>query len=132
MPKGQCHCGAVKYEMSTDTVYQAICHCADCRRQSGAPMVAWALVAMDDLKIEGETKEYHSSANAQRHFCPKCGSSLFYTNSVTFPNQIDVQIATLDNPDELPPQIQVQTAERIGWMAGVHDLPAFDRYPTEP
>jgi hypothetical protein len=51
---------------------------------------------------------------------------------VTFPNQIDVQIATLDDPDELPPQIQVQTAERIGWMAEVHNLPAFERYPAAP
>jgi hypothetical protein len=54
MPKGQCHCGAVKYEMSTNTVHQALCHCSDCRRHSGAPMVAWGLVAKDDLKVPGQ------------------------------------------------------------------------------
>src|SRR5688572_27931644 len=122
MPTGQCHCGAVKYEMSDNTIYQAICHCGDCRRHSGAPFVAWALVPMDQLKIDGETTEYASSANAQRHFCPKCGTSLFYTNSVTFPNQIDVQTATLDDPDLLPPQIQVQAAERLGWMEHLADM----------
>lgn len=41
--KGQCHCGAIRYEVSGEPVYHALCHCRDCRRSAGAPMVAWAL-----------------------------------------------------------------------------------------
>ena len=85
MPKGQCHCGAVKYEMSTNTVHQALCHCSDCRRNSGAPMVAWGLVTKDELKVEGETREYASSEHGRRHFCPNCGTGLFYTSEAIFP-----------------------------------------------
>lgn len=132
MPKGQCHCGAVKYEMPSETIYQALCHCTDCRRQTGAPMVGWALVPRSSMTIKGETKEYASSEQARRHFCPACGTSLFYVNEAMFPGAIDVQIATLDDPDSLPPQIQVQVADRIGWMAGVQDLPEFERYPEGP
>ena len=73
-------CGAVRYEMSTDTIHQAICPCADCRRHAGAPMVAWGLVKKDDLNVGGETKEYASSEQGRRHFCPECGTSLFYTS----------------------------------------------------
>jgi hypothetical protein len=29
-------------------------------------------------------------------------------------------------------QIQIQTAERLPWMASAHDLPAFERYPSAP
>jgi hypothetical protein len=43
----------------------------------------------------------------------------------------DVQIATLDDPEAVAPMIQVQAAERLGWMARAHDLPAFERYPTK-
>ena len=129
MPKGQCHCGAVKYEMSSNTVHQALCHCSDCRRHAGAPMVAWGLVAKDDLKVEGETREYKSSENGRRHFCPQCGTGLFYTSEAIFPGQIDVQIATLDNPDEIVPQAQIQTAERIHWMEKIDQIPEFERYP---
>ena len=132
MPKGQCHCGAVRYEMSAQAIHQALCHCSDCRRHSGAPMVAWGLVARDQITIEGETKEYASSEQARRHFCPNCGTSLFYTNEGMFPGAIDVQIATLDEPDALPPQIQVQVADRIGWMKQVEGLPEFERYPEGP
>ena len=129
MPKGQCHCGAVRYEMSDRTIHQALCHCTDCRRHSGAPMVAWGLVEKGDLKIEGETKEYASSEHGRRHFCPQCGTALFYTNEQVFPGQVDVQTATLDDPDSIVPQAQIQMAERIGWMDKLDSMPRFDRYP---
>ena len=129
MPKGQCHCGAVKYEMSRDTIHQALCHCGDCRRHAGAPMVAWGLVKKEDLKVEGETREYASSENGRRHFCPNCGTGLFYTSEAVFPGQIDVQIATLDDPDSIVPQAQVQVAERIRWVKHIGEMPEFERYP---
>lgn len=129
MPKGQCHCGAVSYEMPTETFHRALCHCSDCRRHSGAPMVAWGLVGKDQLKVKGETREYVSSEHGRRHFCPNCGTALFYTNEVVFPGQIDVQIATLDEPDAIRPDMQVQTAERIGWMDRLDDMAKFERYP---
>ena len=129
MPKGQCHCGAVHYEMPAETIHKAICHCSDCRRHAGAPMVAWGLVNRDRLKVDGKTKEYASSANGRRHFCPNCGTALFYTNDVIFPGQIDVQIATLDDPDSIVPQAQIQLAERIGWVDKLESMAKFDRYP---
>jgi hypothetical protein len=115
--------------MSTNTVHQAICHCSDCRRHAGAPMVAWGLVSKDDLKVEGETREYVSSEHGRRHFCPQCGTGLFYTSEAVFPGQIDVQIATLDDPDSIVPQAQIQLAERIGWMGKLDSMVKFDRYP---
>jgi hypothetical protein len=115
--------------MPAETKHQAICHCSDCRRHAGAPFVSWALVDKAAMKIEGETHENASSKNGRRHFCPKCGTSLFYTNDVIFPGMIDVQTGTLDDPDELPPQVQVQAAERVGWLERLNDVPAFERYP---
>ena len=129
MPTGRCHCGAVTYEMPAETIHHALCHCTDCRRSAGAPMVAWAMAPAGEVKIEGRTRVYHSSEHGRRHFCEVCGTGLFYTNEAVFPGLIDVQSATLDDPDELKPQMQIQTAERIGWMATAHELPAFERYP---
>lgn len=129
MPRGQCHCGAVSYDMPAETIHQSLCHCSDCRRHSGAPVVAWALVDKDRLRVDGETKEYASSENGRRHFCPACGTALFYTNDAAFPGKVDVQIATLDDPDAIVPTSRIQTAERIGWMERLHEIPAFKRYP---
>jgi hypothetical protein len=129
MPKGGCHCGAVRYEMPAEVEHAALCHCSDCRRACGAPAVSWGLARRDAVRIEGETRAYASSEHARRHFCGGCGTSLFYTNEAVFPGMIDVQTATLDDPDEIPVGAQIQTAERIGWMAHLDDMPAFERYP---
>lgn len=132
MPSGGCHCGAVRYEMTADVAHHALCHCTDCRKASGAPAVAWAMAQTDQVTIEGEPVSYASSEHGRRLFCGACGTSLFYTNDVVFPGMIDVQSATLDDPDSIPLQAQIQTAERIGWMNHLGDLPAFERYPGPP
>jgi hypothetical protein len=46
------------------------------------------------------------------------------------PGIVDIQSATLDDPDVLPPGVHIQTAERIGWTEHAHKLPAFERYPA--
>lgn len=129
--KGQCHCGATQYEATGDPIYHAACHCQDCRRATGAPMVTWALFPENAVKISGaEPRVYASSDNGRRHFCAQCGSSLFYTNEQVFPGMIDIVSATLDDPDAIPLGIHVQTAEQIGWMETAHTLPKFERYPA--
>ena len=132
MPSGGCHCGAVRYEMTAEVAHHALCHCTDCRKASGAPVTAWAMAAADQVTITGEPVTYASSEHGRRLFCGACGTSLFYTNDVVFPGMIDVQSATLDDPDAIPLQAQIQTAERIGWMTHLGDLPEFERYPGPP
>lgn len=132
MVTGRCHCGAVRYELSGDVAHHALCHCTDCRRASGAPLVGWIAVASDALDIRGGApKVYHSSEGVERHFCGDCGTGLFYYNEAVLPGLVDVQSATLDDPEVAPPQAHIQTAERIGWMEGAHELPAFARYPPQ-
>lgn len=131
MLTGGCHCGAVRYEAAALPSRHSLCHCSDCRRAAGAPLVGWAIFAEQDVRISGEPAVYASSPGTQRKFCGQCGTGLFYTNAAIFPGMIDIQTATLDNPDLVPPSEQIQLADRIGWMKGAHSLPGFDRYPLE-
>lgn len=126
---GGCHCGAIRYTMPTAVEHHTICHCTDCRRHAGAPAVSWAMAAADAMVIKGAPVVYASSEHARRHFCGVCGTGLFYTNDAIFAGKIDVQTATLDDPDAIPLQAQVQLADRIGWMASAHELPGFERFP---
>jgi hypothetical protein len=131
MLTGGCHCGAIRYEVSGKPVNHALCHCTDCRRASGAPMVGWLMVANEQLAIEGEPATYASSEHARRHFCIQCGTGLFYSNAEMLPGLVDIQSATLDEPESAMPQAQIQVADRIGWMETAHTLPEFDRYPPQ-
>lgn len=127
---GGCHCGAIRYQAEDDPRSHLLCHCEDCRRHSGAPMVGWTMYATAAVTvIKGRPKIYESSASGRRHFCAECGTGLFYTNASVLPGIIDVQSATLDEPDKFPAQAHIQVAERIRWMESAHELPTFERYP---
>ncbi len=128
--QGGCRCGAVRYEVSGIPQHVALCHCSDCRKSSGAPMVAWAAFAEGEFSLlSGEVTTFNSSGAAMRSFCPVCGTGISYRNAEFLPGIVDIQAATLDNPEALPATAHIQTAERIGWMATAHTLPEFLRYP---
>ena len=130
MLAGRCHCGAVQYAMAAaDVLHHALCHCADCRRHAGAPVVGWAMVPAGRLTVRGTPKVYASSAHGRRSFCAECGTSLFYVNEAMLPGMVDIQTGTLDDAALLPPGAQIQVAERLPWMATLHTLPEFQRYP---
>ncbi len=129
---GGCHCGAVRYEVEGDAITHALCHCTDCRRHAGAPMVAWTMYPEDAVRItRGDVRVYVSSEHGRREFCADCGTGLFYRNTEVLPGIVDIQSATYDNPDAVAAQAHIQVAERIGWMAEAHTLPAFERYPPQ-
>lgn len=128
---GACHCGAIQYSIPANVDAQGVCHCSDCRRHAGAPMVAWAMVNANDVQIQGSPKLYASSQHGRRHFCGDCGTGLFYTNEQSLPGVIDVQTGTLKNPEALEVKYQIQTAERLNWVNDLSDIPAFERYPDQ-
>jgi len=93
-------------------------------------MVGWTMYPQEAVKVmAGTPRIYESSQHGRRHFCPDCGTGLFYTNAAVLPGLIDIQSATYDEPDAVPARAHVQVAERISWMEHVHELPTYDRYP---
>ena len=129
---GGCHCGAIRYQVEGDAIVHAICHCTDCRRSAGAPMVAWTMYPATAVEVtKGTPRIRKSSEHGRRHFCPDCGTGLFYFNDQMLPGVVDVQSSTYDNPEAVPAQAHIQVAERIGWMEKAHELPTFDRYPPQ-
>ena len=132
MITGGCHCGAIRYQAEGEAVVHALCHCSDCRRHAGAPMVGWAMYGQAAVKVtKGRPKVYASSEHGRRHFCAACGTGLFYENAEMLAGLIDIQSCTYDDPDAVPPEAHIQVAERIKWMARVHELPKFDRFPPK-
>ena len=129
---GGCHCGAIRYQAEGEALTHALCHCTDCRRHAGAPMVGWTMYPRAAVTVtKGTPRIYASSELGRRHFCPDCGTGLFYENAQMLPDRIDIQSATTDEPDRIPPRAHIQVAERIGWMAHAHELPAFERFPPQ-
>jgi hypothetical protein len=128
---GRCLCGAIRFELSGNPHAVAVCHCTDCQRSAGAPLVAWADFPEAAVKVTaGTPKTINSSGSAMRSFCPECGSGLFYRNADVLPGLVAVQTATLDNPSRLAPTVQVQVAERQSWVPDLAKLKAYERFPS--
>jgi hypothetical protein len=126
---GGCRCGAVRYEADGEPEHSALCGCEECRRSSGAFLTGWALFPRDRVTVTGTPASHNSSGDVERHFCATCGTGLFFLSETAFPGKIDIQTASLDDPEALPPQACIQMADAPRWMEGLDALPKFARYP---
>ena len=89
------------------------------------------MVPVTSLRVRGTPKVYASSVNGRRSFCEMCGTGLFFTNApLQEMGMVQVRIAALDEPEAIPPEMQVQTAEQIAWMRSLRDLPSVERFPS--
>jgi hypothetical protein len=59
------------------------------------------------VTIEGETADYRG-----RHFCPRCGSSVFAVSG----DEIEVSLGALDAPDQFAPSYELWTVRREAWL----------------
>jgi hypothetical protein len=74
---GSCYCGAVEIEMSRPPLDMGYCHCANCRKYSGAPLTAFSLWKADDVKVTKGSEllaHFQSSEISDRRYCTKCGA----------------------------------------------------------
>ena len=104
---GGCLCGSVRL-VATGTPYRVgMCHCMDCRKHHGALFHASAIFPQDAVAIEGETRAYKG-----RHFCPSCGSTVFGRSG----EEVEVNLGSLDAPDQLQPTYELWTVRREAWL----------------
>jgi hypothetical protein len=122
---GGCLCGAVRYEASGAATNLCYCHCNSCRRATGAPLVAWCTFARDGFRVtRGTLTEYRSSPQVRRGFCAACGGALTYRHEARA-EEIDVTLASLDEPAALAPRMHVWVGDKLPWLAITDGLPEF-------
>jgi hypothetical protein len=125
--EGGCLCGAVRYRASGEASHPTLCHCNSCRRAAGAPLVAWVTFPQAEFAItKGPPTRYRSSPPVVRTFCGACGTSLTYQHT-SFPDEVDVTVASLDDPASFAPADHTWTSEKIPWLALGDALPRYPR-----
>ena len=120
--KGRCLCGDLRWEASGSPTWQCYCHCDDCRRQCGAPVVAFVGVRATGFRWIGEPVIYASSPGVERSFCGRCGSPMAF-QAAHYPGEIHVYAAQLEDPVAFAPAFHVHYSERLPWLHLTDDLP---------
>jgi len=121
--RGSCLCGNISYEISGPLRPVVACHCTQCRKASGH-YVAATQALQADIAISGEPAWYKSSENAERGFCPTCGSNLFWRRFGS--EYISIHAGALDGPTGLKMESQLY-CEDAGDYYSVPDLPCIDQ-----
>jgi len=97
--KGQCLCGSITISAKSESNSVGACHCKTCRRWGGGPFME--IDCGQAVTIDGDEhlSVFNSSDWAERGFCNKCGSHLFYRLKGT--GQHMVPIGLFDDRDDL-------------------------------
>jgi hypothetical protein len=104
---GGCLCGDVRITASGRPYRVGLCHCLDCRKHHGAVFHASAIFPEQAVTITGEARAWGG-----RHFCPRCGSSVFAKSE----DEVEVYLGTLDEPDQFRPTYELWTIRRESWL----------------
>jgi hypothetical protein len=108
--KGSCLCGAVKISTTSINHHIAACHCSMCRKWGGAALLG--VECNEGVSFEGEENigVYQSSEWAERGFCNKCGSHLFYKLKEN--NHYYIPVGIFDDDEDLIFDLQVFIEEK--------------------
>ena len=113
---GRCLCGAVRYRALGAPKWIANCHCASCRRATGAPMATFAGFPAERFSyLAGAPVGFHSSPGVTRSFCGQCGTPLTYEGA-RWPGEVHVLVGTLDRPEDFAPTHDAFVEEQLPWL----------------
>lgn len=104
---GGCLCGNVRIVATGQPYRVGLCHCLDCRKHHGALFHASAIFPDAAVTVTGETQSYEG-----RHFCPRCGGSVFSRSE----DEIEVNLGALDAPDQFAPTYELWMVRRESWL----------------
>ena len=146
--KGSCHCGAVRFSVSSPHPYPFnLCYCSICRKTAGGGGYAINLgadyrtlefdgkdlVGVYRAKIRDEKSGEMRQSPAERHFCRACGSALWVWDP-RWPELVHPFASAIDSELPIPPErTHLMIGSKASWVElqkGKHDK-VFDGYPDE-
>lgn len=129
MRTATCSCGQLKVTCEGEPVRVSMCHCLACQKRTGSTFGAQARFPHDKVTIEGASTEYVRVADSGNrvtfHFCPACGSTVFYgINDV--PGVVAVAIGAFADPSFPAPKFSVYESRKHAWSGIPVDAEHFD------
>jgi hypothetical protein len=116
---GSCLCGSVRLSVRGAPTRVGLCHCTDCRQESGSAFTFYGIWPAASFEREGETANYRG-----RQFCPRCGARLFTVDD----REAEVKLGCLDAaPTTLVPGYELWVKRREPWLPAVPGAEQFEQ-----
>src|SRR5262249_10826474 len=123
----------VRYRMTGKPLFVHCCHCRWCQRETGASFALNAMIEADRVELLTGSVEVIDtpslSGKGQKiSRCPRCKIAV-WSNYVGGRDLVRfVRVATLDEPDRLPPDIHIFTMSKQPWVVLPLGTPAVHEY----
>jgi hypothetical protein len=121
-----CSCGQLRVTCEGDPVRVSICHCLECQKRTGSVFATQARFPRERVTVEGRatrwTRVGDSGQGATFHFCPVCGSTVWW-EPADAPDLVAVAVGAFADPGFPPPRVSVYEERRHPWALAVGQLP---------
>ncbi|MBY3385951.1 GFA family protein [Rhizobium leguminosarum] len=115
---GKCLCGQVRISVRGEPLRVGICHCTDCRRESGSAFTFYGIWPAGQFEHSGQTAAFQG-----RHFCTSCGSRLFSADD----HEAEIKLGILSEaPTPLVPSYELWIKRREPWLRPVESAEQYD------
>ena len=129
-----CRCGQLRAAVTGEPVRVSVCHCLNCKKRSGSAFAVQARWPKDQAKIEGTSKSFvkvaDSGNRATFHFCPDCGSDVYYEIDGKFDDKFNDLVASplgaFDDPFFGKPGYSVWEHRKHEWVEVTGEVDHID------
>jgi hypothetical protein len=114
-----CACGQLSVTCHREPTKVALCHCLECQKRTGSTYGIAAFFPRVDVEPRGDARQYTRTGDSGFavvfHFCPNCGSSVYWEPRRA-PDLIAVAVGAFADPDFPAPSLSVYTQRRHAWI----------------
>ena len=119
-----CRCGQLRATVTGEAVRVSVCHCLNCKKRSGSAFAVQARWPKEHVRIEGQSKTFvkvaDSGNRATFHFCPECGSDVYYEIDGKFDDKFNdlvaIPLGAFDDPYFISPSFSVWEERKHDWV----------------
>ena len=115
-----CRCGQLRAKATGEPVRLSVCHCLNCKKRSGSAFAVQARWPGERVSFEGTSKTFDivadSGNRATFHFCPDCGSDVYYVIDGKFDGLIAIPLGAFDDPFFGTPEYSVWEKRKHDWL----------------
>ena len=115
-----CRCGQLTATVTGDPVRVSVCHCLNCKKRSGSAFAAQVRFPSENVMIEGNSKTFDKAGDsgnvATFHFCPDCGSDVYYAIKGKFDGLIAIPLGAFEDPFPFMPEYSVYEGRKNSFV----------------
>lgn len=115
-----CSCGQLQASVTAEPIRVGVCHCLACQRRTGSVFGAQARFSSASVTSTGRSSEYvrvgDEGSRSRLHFCPDCGSTVYYT-SEGMEGTVGIPVGAFADPQFPSPTVSVYEERMHCWVS---------------